>query len=165
MPLSSHLQFCSGEAKFSVLEGITSDYPYPDDKKNITPIQRKKRKLIKKGQQFKNDSISFTLPLGSTEPAGYFTVGISRDDYTDDGCRVCGKGDDASKILLCDECDSQYHIYCLDPPLTEVRYHFISTGFRSIELTKCNRSPLMTTGTALNAKTLKWTRKKIAKRN
>jgi hypothetical protein len=110
----------SGEAKFSVLEGITSDYPYPDDKKNITPIQRKKRKLIKKGQEFKNDSISFTLPLGSTEPAGYFTVGISSDDYTDDGCRVCGKGDDASKILLCDECDSQYHIYCLDPPLTEI---------------------------------------------
>jgi hypothetical protein len=144
---------------------VTSDYPYPDDKKNVTPIQRKKRKLMKKGQEFKNDSISFTLPAGATDPAGFYTVGIANDEYADDGCRVCGKGDDAAKILLCDECDSQYHIYCLDPPLTEVRSSFLDSNLQ----TKCTNDHIRflptITGSALSVRTSRWMRKEIVRRS
>ncbi|KAL1523034.1 hypothetical protein AB1Y20_017996 [Prymnesium parvum] len=35
-------------------------------------------------------------------------------------CRVCFCGDDAETILLCDSCDSGYHMHCLSPPLRTV---------------------------------------------
>lgn len=35
-------------------------------------------------------------------------------------CRVCGAKDQPSKQLLCDECNSAYHIWCLDPPMEEL---------------------------------------------
>lgn len=35
-------------------------------------------------------------------------------------CSVCGDKANPGQILLCDECDQAFHLYCLDPPLTEV---------------------------------------------
>lgn len=35
-------------------------------------------------------------------------------------CEGCGKPHDESRLILCDECDISFHIYCLDPPLEEV---------------------------------------------
>jgi len=35
-------------------------------------------------------------------------------------CEGCGKPHDESRLILCDECDISFHIYCLDPPLDEV---------------------------------------------
>eukprot|EP00960_Hanusia_phi_P045330 757169-Hanusia_phi.AAC.1 len=35
-------------------------------------------------------------------------------------CCVCRSLSDASRLLLCDECDDGYHIYCLDPPLKRI---------------------------------------------
>ncbi|CAH1244134.1 UHRF1 [Branchiostoma lanceolatum] len=32
-------------------------------------------------------------------------------------CHVCGGKDDPDKQLLCDECDSAFHMYCLTPPM------------------------------------------------
>ncbi|KAF2349052.1 SRA-YDG [Trinorchestia longiramus] len=36
------------------------------------------------------------------------------------GCRCCGGKQEPEKLLLCDECDKPYHIYCLQPPLPAV---------------------------------------------
>ena len=35
-------------------------------------------------------------------------------------CSVCGNKDNPGQILLCDECDCAFHLYCLDPPLEAV---------------------------------------------
>ncbi|XP_045676934.1 PHD and RING finger domain-containing protein 1 isoform X2 [Phyllostomus hastatus] len=35
-------------------------------------------------------------------------------------CEVCGRSDREDRLLLCDSCDSGYHMECLDPPLQEV---------------------------------------------
>uniref|UniRef100_A0A3B3S562 [histone H3]-trimethyl-L-lysine(4) demethylase n=1 Tax=Paramormyrops kingsleyae TaxID=1676925 RepID=A0A3B3S562_9TELE len=32
-------------------------------------------------------------------------------------CRMCGRGDEDEKLLLCDGCDDNYHTFCLLPPL------------------------------------------------
>ncbi|XP_068027204.1 lysine-specific demethylase 5C [Melanerpes formicivorus] len=34
-------------------------------------------------------------------------------------CRICSRGDEDDKLLLCDACDDNYHIFCLLPPLPE----------------------------------------------
>lgn len=38
-----------------------------------------------------------------------------------DGCRMCWRNDDIGRLLMCDGCDGEYHCYCLEPPLLEVR--------------------------------------------
>lgn len=35
-------------------------------------------------------------------------------------CEICLRGEDGISMLLCDECNRGYHMYCLDPPLTNV---------------------------------------------
>ena len=54
----------------------------------------------------------------------------------DDGCAVCGGDVAAGPVLLCDECDGEYHCACLDPALDKVgksrchpprRRHVLST--------------------------------------
>lgn len=35
-------------------------------------------------------------------------------------CEGCGQRHDESRLLLCDDCDISFHIYCIDPPLDYV---------------------------------------------
>lgn len=35
-------------------------------------------------------------------------------------CKVCGIDKDDDSVLLCDTCDSEYHMYCLNPPLARI---------------------------------------------
>ena len=35
-------------------------------------------------------------------------------------CEGCGQRNDDAKLILCDDCDISYHIYCMDPPLEYV---------------------------------------------
>ncbi|CAK9137780.1 unnamed protein product [Ilex paraguariensis] len=35
-------------------------------------------------------------------------------------CKVCGMDKDDDNVLLCDACDSEYHTYCLNPPLARI---------------------------------------------
>ncbi|XP_011151533.1 E3 ubiquitin-protein ligase UHRF1 isoform X2 [Harpegnathos saltator] len=36
------------------------------------------------------------------------------------GCKVCASKEEEHNLLLCDECDSAYHLGCLVPPLTKI---------------------------------------------
>ena len=42
------------------------------------------------------------------------------NDFDLIGCRYCGFDDDDNNQLVCDLCESQFHIYCLNPPLPAV---------------------------------------------
>jgi len=42
------------------------------------------------------------------------------DDDEDTKCQRCLHPDEAEKMLLCDKCDSGWHIFCLSPPLKEI---------------------------------------------
>src|SRR5579859_5018806 len=37
-----------------------------------------------------------------------------------ENCEICGRGDNALSMLLCDGCDTGYHTFCLDPPLKAI---------------------------------------------
>jgi len=39
---------------------------------------------------------------------------------TKTSCEVCHKAEDEHKTLLCDGCDAEYHMYCLNPPLDKI---------------------------------------------
>ncbi|XP_021558366.1 lysine-specific demethylase 5D isoform X5 [Neomonachus schauinslandi] len=61
----------------------------------------------------------------SIEPCTKMTMQLRRshssaqfiDSYV---CRICSRGDEDDKLLLCDGCDDNYHIFCLIPPLPEI---------------------------------------------
>ncbi|PIA62058.1 hypothetical protein AQUCO_00200203v1 [Aquilegia coerulea] len=45
---------------------------------------------------------------------------IPKAPWDDGVCKVCGIDKDDESVLLCDKCDSEYHKYCLIPPLTKI---------------------------------------------
>lgn len=42
------------------------------------------------------------------------------NDYGDTKCEECGSGDYGSELLLCDQCDRGFHLFCLRPILASV---------------------------------------------
>ncbi|PWA90946.1 bromodomain-containing protein [Artemisia annua] len=40
--------------------------------------------------------------------------------WEDGVCKVCGMDKNDDNVLLCDKCDSEYHTYCLNPPLPRI---------------------------------------------
>ncbi|GER32251.1 methyl-CPG-binding domain 9 [Striga asiatica] len=45
---------------------------------------------------------------------------IPRAPWEEGICKVCGMDKDDDNVLLCDKCDSEYHRYCLNPPLVRI---------------------------------------------
>ncbi|XP_066436729.1 lysine-specific demethylase 5C isoform X3 [Eleutherodactylus coqui] len=60
----------------------------------------------------------------SPEPCTKMTMRLRRNNSSTQFadtfvCRICSRGDDDEKLLLCDGCDDNYHTFCLLPPLPE----------------------------------------------
>ncbi|PSS26859.1 Methyl-CpG-binding domain-containing protein [Actinidia chinensis var. chinensis] len=45
---------------------------------------------------------------------------IPKAPWDEGVCKVCGVDKDDDNVLLCDKCDSEYHTYCLSPPLARI---------------------------------------------
>ncbi|KAK3152374.1 hypothetical protein QOZ80_2BG0158090 [Eleusine coracana subsp. coracana] len=58
-----------------------------------------------------NDQLLDILTAANNMPKAPWEVGV---------CKVCGIDRDDDNVLLCDKCDSEYHTYCLNPPLPRV---------------------------------------------
>ncbi|XP_019334405.1 lysine-specific demethylase 5C isoform X2 [Alligator mississippiensis] len=61
----------------------------------------------------------------SPEPCTKMTMRLRRNHSSNQFiesyvCRICSRGDEDDKLLLCDACDDNYHIFCLLPPLPEI---------------------------------------------
>ncbi|CEP60757.1 histone demethylase LALA0_S01e18250g [Lachancea lanzarotensis] len=42
------------------------------------------------------------------------------EEEEEEGCVICRRTSHRSKTILCDSCDKPFHIFCLDPPLSDV---------------------------------------------
>jgi [histone H3]-trimethyl-L-lysine4 demethylase len=71
--------------------------------------KRAKRDLIPPGSEGQLDSIRGSTP---TKPKPTRKQG--------ENCETCSKNEDITNILVCDNCEVGYHLYCLDPSLTEM---------------------------------------------
>jgi methyl-CpG-binding domain-containing protein 9 len=58
-----------------------------------------------------NEELLEILASANHMPKAPWEVGV---------CKVCGIDRDDDNVLLCDKCDSEYHTYCLNPPLPRV---------------------------------------------
>ncbi|CAI9775390.1 unnamed protein product [Fraxinus pennsylvanica] len=47
-------------------------------------------------------------------------ISLPRAPWDEGICKVCGMDKDDDNVLLCDRCDSEYHRYCLNPPLLRI---------------------------------------------
>ncbi|KAK9724848.1 hypothetical protein RND81_05G102700 [Saponaria officinalis] len=59
-------------------------------------------------------------PIYQSPPPPFDSDSDSDSDYDNLSCEECRSGDNASKLLLCDDCDRGYHIYCLKPILAKI---------------------------------------------
>ncbi|XP_062941214.1 lysine-specific demethylase 5D isoform X3 [Cynocephalus volans] len=76
-----------------------------------------------------DEKVASTLPKEdlshSLEPCTKMTMQLRKnnssvqfiDSYV---CRICSRGDEDDKLLLCDGCDDSYHIFCLLPSVPEI---------------------------------------------
>ncbi|KAG0486564.1 hypothetical protein HPP92_008659 [Vanilla planifolia] len=48
------------------------------------------------------------------------TTELPKAPWEEGVCKVCGIDKDDDSVLLCDTCDSEYHTYCLNPPLARI---------------------------------------------
>lgn len=52
-------------------------------------------------------------------------------------CEDCGSKARGDEMLLCDNCDAAYHMGCLDPPLTGVRWEGGEAALPVVPLVVC----------------------------
>lgn len=101
-----------------------------------------KRELVESQDKGKEESISSPLPPPSSITVKMDLKKEETEDEEEDGpfskmtmrlrrnlsnshsvdsfvCRMCGRGDDDEKLLQCDGCEDNYHIFCLLPPLAD----------------------------------------------
>uniref|UniRef100_A0A4W4DYN3 [histone H3]-trimethyl-L-lysine(4) demethylase n=1 Tax=Electrophorus electricus TaxID=8005 RepID=A0A4W4DYN3_ELEEL len=97
----------------------------PRDKARKKDLQPPPLNLVVKDEvKMKEEDEGSTDDPGKDEPCTKMTMRLRRNlsnpQFVDSFvCRMCGRGDDDEKLLLCDGCDDNYHTFCLLPPLTD----------------------------------------------
>ena len=74
--------------------------------------ESERRKLIQ--------TLELSGDLKRSSSSGDFGAAVHPTAGADTGCLVCLRDDDHNNLMLCEGCNDEYHIYCLDPPLASV---------------------------------------------
>jgi hypothetical protein len=97
-------------------EQMEEEDELPEGYYYINPAERMSR--IKRWQTMTAASVSMAQIFVSIE---ILTDAINWSKSTAKArCKVCKKGTDAEKLLLCDKCDDGYHMFCLKPKLKKI---------------------------------------------
>jgi [histone H3]-trimethyl-L-lysine4 demethylase len=89
---------------------------------------RRESKRIKKGRSIRS-LINVAAPIVANSNMAQHahaprtrmsSSGSSSNKRPGENCEICGRGDNALSLLLCDGCDTGYHTFCLDPPLKAI---------------------------------------------
>ncbi|XP_043481565.1 E3 ubiquitin-protein ligase UHRF1-like [Leptopilina heterotoma] len=79
---------------------------------------------IEKPKLLKDRDKNSTVELKSTRRRLPIQCKNCMDDLkincTECACKICGERRNPENILLCDECNGEYHLQCLNPPLSKV---------------------------------------------
>lgn len=59
-------------------------------------------------------------PPKARKKAEQLALDLGRPFCPVNGCCVCWQEEDSKQIILCETCDAEYHIYCLQPPLQDI---------------------------------------------
>ncbi|KYB25736.1 E3 ubiquitin-protein ligase UHRF2 [Tribolium castaneum] len=60
------------------------------------------------------------IPLRKLPPYCSKCKDVSTRDCKECSCRICGRKTYISILIICDECQCSYHVFCLNPPLENV---------------------------------------------
>jgi PHD-finger len=68
-----------------------------------------------------NDTVLSSKQVTTPSTAGV-AAGVAAEDVVVvvEGCYICHLNNHQNQILLCDHCNGEYHIYCLQPPLLSI---------------------------------------------
>ena len=111
-----------------VVENECSDFPSPSPCKNLVdftevlppsavaepPQVAKPKTSVKKKQLVVRDeqvTVRTEVVIRIKNPALKYSHTL---------CEECGRGDSAAEMLLCDECDRGFHMFCLSPILVTI---------------------------------------------
>ncbi|KAK9457741.1 PLU-1-like protein-domain-containing protein [Dipodascopsis uninucleata] len=111
-----NILFDEGSNKSSFPKKLT----YQDDGKRSPDRQLKRLKMDNDSLQFSmiaGSNTALNRPMGMTNRMSDQNIKVK---LPGENCEICGRGDDALSMLLCDDCDSGYHMYCLNPPLKSI---------------------------------------------
>ncbi|XP_073306881.1 methyl-CpG-binding domain-containing protein 9 isoform X1 [Primulina huaijiensis] len=78
--------------------------------------------LVDKVSEFQDVNGSSADAVNEREAllANVMKSSLPRAPWEEGICKVCGMDKDDDNVLLCDRCDSEYHRYCLNPPLLRI---------------------------------------------
>ncbi|CAO1625603.1 unnamed protein product [Sympodiomycopsis kandeliae] len=86
-------------------------------KRTESTLTRQPAELHPSVKRQRRGIVASPKPTSSTSKAKDITTLAGAEEQM---CEICLRGDGGTSMLLCDECDRGYHMYCLDPPLTSV---------------------------------------------
>jgi len=112
-------------------ETVTSTGSVSTENDGETEPTRRESKRLKKGTSLLRKVVmkaaAAPTVVGSnmaqhahSKPSRMGVVNGSPSKKPGENCEICGRGDNALSMLLCDGCDTGYHTFCLDPPLKSI---------------------------------------------
>ena len=78
------------------------------------------RRSKRKSQQVSDESEGVANIIGDSLPVTRHRKRSGKYDHEVAGCVICHTEDNPDSILLCDICNKEFHLNCLEPPLSQV---------------------------------------------